>query len=109
MRGPKDAAIALASRTFLNSKLRGIGEITDFSIDTKKHALHSRVLLSGEVKPIDIYITNYVVRRHGKDATLTVVAATASRQWVAAALHQFVIGRRFTIPAQAGAALRLLT
>jgi len=68
-----------------------------------------RLVLLGETKPIDIHVTEYSVVSRGEAATLTIVGATASRRWLAAALREFVVGRRFDIPANAGAILKLLT
>ena len=34
LRGSKDAALAFTTRTFLNTRLRCIGEVSDLSIDT---------------------------------------------------------------------------
>jgi hypothetical protein len=65
--------------------------------------------LSGETQPIDIHIRKYSVTREGNDATLTVIDATASRQWVAEALREFVVGHSFSIPTKARVVLELLT
>jgi hypothetical protein len=93
----------------LNTRLRGIGELTELSIDTKKRASRLRLDLLGETEPIEIHITEYAVRRRGEAATVTIVGATASRAWLAAALREFVVGHSFSIPANAGAVLKLLT
>jgi hypothetical protein len=65
--------------------------------------------LLDETTPVEIDVKKYVLRRTGGAATLTIVEATASHQWLAAALGRFVVGRRVTIPAHASAALNLLT
>jgi hypothetical protein len=108
LRGSKDAALAFTARKFLNTRLRGIGEVSDLSIDTEKRACQLRLDLLGEAEPIDIYITKYALKRSGEKTMLTVVGATASRKWLAAALREFVVGQTFAIPAKAGGVLRLL-
>lgn len=109
LRGSKDSALAFAARTFFNTRLRGVGEMTELAIDTKKRAVHSRLDLVGEAEPIEIHVRKYAVQRRGETATLTIVDATASRKWLAVALREFVVGHGFSIPAKAGAALKLLT
>jgi hypothetical protein len=108
LRGSKDAAIGFSARSFLNTRLRGIGEMTELSIDTKKRTIHMRLELLGEAEPIEIHIQEYRLKRAGEATMLTVVNVTASRQWLTEALRQFVVGRSFTIPPGAGAVLSLL-
>lgn len=109
LRNSKDAVLAIGARTFINSELRDIGEMTELSVDTKKRAIRMRLALKGEAEPIEIHVKKYELKRRGENATLTVVDATASRKWVTEALRQFVVGRSFPIPATAGAILKLLT
>jgi len=40
---------------------------------------------------------------------ITVEDATSSREWLAVALREFVVGQDLAIPAKAGAVLKLLT
>jgi len=92
----------------LNAKLRGIGKVSELSIDTKKRSLHVRLELAGERDPVEIHVAKYRLATKGDETTLTVVDAHASRKWLTAALREFVVGRTFTIPEQAGAAIKLL-
>jgi hypothetical protein len=108
LRSSKDAALAYGARTIINNRLRAIGEATELSVDTKKRAIRVHLHLTGEAKPIEIYVRKYALQRVGEHPTLTVVAATASREWVAAALREFVVGRTFRIPPNASVALKLL-
>jgi hypothetical protein len=109
LRGSKDVAVAFSARAFANSRLRGIGEMTELSIDTKTRVVRVLLELLGEAEPIEIHIKEYRLKRAGRAALLTVLEATASRRWLAEALRQFVVGRSFPIPAKADAVLRLLT
>ena len=109
LRGSKDATLGFAARTWLNSRLRGIGELSDLSIDTKRQRIHLRLRLSGEAEPTEVYVRKYTLKRKGERAMLTIVDATASRKWVAAILRKFVTGQTFPVPAQAATALKLLT
>ena len=109
VRGSKDAALAFGVRTYFNNRLRRIGEMTELSIDTKKRVLHVRMDLRGEASPIKIHVNKYDLKKSGTATTLTIVEVTASREWLAEALREFVTGRSFKLPASAGAVLKLLT
>ena len=109
LRGSKDAALAFGARTFFNTRLRRIGEMTELSIDTKKRAIRVRLDLAGEATPIEIHVKKYELKRSGTGSRLTIVDATASREWLDEALREFVVGRSYTIPASAGAVLKLLS
>ena len=101
--------LRIAVQAWLNSSLRGIAQITGFSIDTGRQRVRAQLRLSGEPKAIEIYVTKYVLRGKGDRATLMIHDATASRRWVTAMLRKFVTGRTFPIPSQAANALKLLT
>ena len=104
----KDATVGFAARVAINTKLRGIGEMTELSIDTKKKTLRARFELVGENEPIEIEITKYHVQTNDSGTQLTIEAATASREWLNVALREFVIGETFSIPAKAASLLKLL-
>jgi hypothetical protein len=109
LRGSKDATLGFAARAWLNSKLRGIAEMTELSIDTKRQTCRAQLQLAGEPEPTEIYVRKYTLRRKGDRTRLTVIDATASRQWIAVLLREFVTGQTFPVPTQAATALKLLT
>lgn len=104
----KDAAVGFAARVAVNSKLRGIGEMTELAIDTKNRRLRVRLELLGENEPIDIDVARYELRQDPRGAEITIRSATASKQWLNAAIREFVIGKSFPIPPKAEALLKLL-
>ena len=83
--------------------------MTELSIDTKKKRVRVRLELVGEAEPIEVGITKYSLKNKDSGARLTIEEATASREWLAVALREFVVGRTIDIPAKAGALLKLLT
>jgi len=109
LRGSKDAALGVAARSFVNTRLRGIGKVTDFSIDTEKRLVECRLHLAGEAKPISVQVRKYRVKASGDRVTIKIVEATTSREWLTAALRTFVVGRTFRVPPAAAAALKFLT
>jgi hypothetical protein len=105
----KDAALAFTTRVAINVKLRSIGEMTELSIDTKTKRIRVRLELLGEKEPIEVEIFRYSLTEKGETTYVTIEEATSSREWLTAALREFLVGRDFAIPAKAAAVLKLLT
>ena len=108
MQRSKDATVGFAARIAINSKLRGIGEMTELSIDTKSKRLRLRLELVGEKEPVDIEITKYHLRTNDRGTQLTIEGATTSREWLNVALQEFVIGESFPVPAKVEGLLKML-
>jgi hypothetical protein len=89
--------------------LRGIGEMTELSIDTKNKRVRVRLELVGEKEPIDVEIIRYRLKGKGESTHIMIEEATSSRQWVTVALREFIVGQDFAVPAKAVALLELLT
>src|SRR4051794_18519603 len=104
----KDATIGFAARSAINSRLRGIGEVIELSIDTNRKTIRARLALLGESEPIDIDVTSYQLRTNDRGTDVIIEGATTSRQWMNVALQQFVIGKGFPVPAKAEGMLKML-
>jgi hypothetical protein len=104
----KDATLAFTARVAINTKLRSIGEMTELSIDTKNKRIRVRLELLGETEPIDVEILRYSLKAKGAATHITIEEATSSREWLTAALREFVVGQDLPIPAKAGVLLKLL-
>ena len=105
----KDATLAFTARVAINTKLRAIGQMTELLIDTKNKRVRARVDLLGENEPIEVEILRYSLKENGQMTYITIEEATSSREWLTAALREFVVGQNLPIPAKAGAVLKLLT
>src|SRR5262245_27199661 len=105
----KDAALAFGARRVINARINRIGVVTELFIDTKSQSMQLRLQLRGETQPIDVQVKKYRLEQAGNQATLMIVEATASREWVDGALQEFVVGRRFEIPPTVASVLKLLT
>ena len=101
--------MAFATRVAVNTKLRSIGEMTELYIDTKNKRVRLRLELLGEKDPIDVEVLRYSLKEKGETTYITIEEVTSSREWLTAALREFVVGKDLAIPAKAGALLRLLT
>jgi hypothetical protein len=105
----KDATLAFTTKIAINAKLRSIGEMTELSIDTKNKRIRIRLELLGETEPIDVDVSRYSVKEIDEKTYIIIEEVTSSRQWLAVALREFVVGQDLAIPAKAGAVLKLLT
>lgn len=108
-RRSKDVTVGFAARVAINTKLEGIGEMTELSIDTKKRRVSIRLELAGESTPIQIEILKYTLKHKNGAARLTIEDASASREWLDVALREFIVGQTVTVPAKARALLKLLS
>jgi hypothetical protein len=93
----------------IHTKLRGVGEMTELSIDAKKKRVRVRLELVGEKEPIDVEIIRYSLNVKGESTHITIEEATSSRHWLTVALRQFIVGQDLVVPAKAAALLQLLT
>ena len=109
LRRSKDATLGFTTRLAINTKLRGIGEMTELSIDTKKKRVRVRLELVGEKEPIDVEIIRYSLKVKGESTHITIEEATSSRQWLTVALREFIVGQDLAVPAKAAVLLQLLT
>jgi hypothetical protein len=100
--------LAFTARVAINTKLRSIGDMTELSIDTKNKRVRVRLELLGEHEPIDVDILRYSLKEKGQTTYITIEEAKSSREWVTAAMREFVVGQDFPIPAKASAVLKLL-
>ena len=107
LRRSKDATLGFTTR--LATKLRGIGEMTEFSIDTKKKRVRVRLELVGEKETIDVEILRYSLKVKGESTHITIEEATSSHQWLTIALREFIVGQDLAVPAKAVVLLQLLT
>jgi len=83
--------------------------MTELSIDTKNKRVRVRLQLLGEHQPIDIDILRYSLKEKGETTYITIEEATASREWLIAALREFIVGQDLPIPSKAVGVLKLLT
>ena len=100
--------MAFTVRLATNIKLRSIGEMTELSIDTKTKRIRVRLELLGEKEPVEVEILRYTLKEKGETTYITIEEATSSREWLTAALREFVVGQDLPIPPKAGAVLKLL-
>jgi len=101
--------VAFTTKIAINAKLRSIGKMTELSIDTKNKRIRIRLELLGETEPIDVDVSRYGLKEIDERTYITIEEVTSSRQWLAVALREFLVGQDLAIPAKASAVLKLLT
>lgn len=109
LRRGKDATIETAARIALNSRLSGIGEILELSLDTERRCVRALVQLCGETEAVEVHIHRYRLRDENETPQIAIDRITGSREWLQTALQRFVVGRWIEIPAAAKTALEMLT
>ena len=109
LRSPADAALAWTAQAFVNSKLRGIGELSDLQIETAQHSIRCRLMLIGESEPVEVVVRRYDVERRGDHTSVVIAEAASTRPWVDAVLTAFLVGRPLPVPASAAAVLAVLS
>ena len=83
---------------------RGYGTLLDLRLDPKARTLEAKVLLRGEVEPLDLRL-GYTLGDSG-GPTLRVDAFSCSRPWMEALARDLAVGREFPLPPRAAALLR---
>jgi hypothetical protein len=96
----KDVGSSAAIRLWLAHEVASFGELKGFSINSRDKSARLELLLKGETLPIVLEILEYdLVETMGKPFLL-LKRVRASREWLAALLDRFLVGRPYPLPAQ---------
>jgi hypothetical protein len=101
----KEAGLQAALTAFINREIEALGLVKDLAIDTKQKAIQLKLALKGEPSPIVISVASYELSERNGAAYIALQNVQTSREWITAALKQYVVGRAFPLPS---AASRLL-
>jgi hypothetical protein len=99
LRGIKDSAVSMMVKAYLNDKFKEMGEITEVSLDTAASKLAIVARMRGETEPVSATIERYELETEGPDRYIVLKEFVTSRAWLTAGLNQFLVGRRFKLPA----------
>ncbi len=99
LRGIKDSALSMMVKAFLNDKFKEMGEITDVSLDTGASKVAVVAKMRGEIEPVTASIERYELETEGSDRYIVLKEFVTSRAWLTAGLNQFLVGKRFKLPA----------
>ncbi len=90
------------TKAALNSRIEEYGQMLDLKIDSEKKQITAKILLNGEKEPFRIAVDGYELWKDGDKAFLRINSAGADRQWLNTLLKNYVSGKSFPIPAEAG-------
>jgi hypothetical protein len=71
----------------------------EIKFDPKQKYLRASILLAGEEQPIEIKVTDYHLEKAGENAILTVLQASADREWIDLLIQNTLIGKEIKLPA----------
>jgi len=101
----RQKACEAAIKTLLNQRIEKFGRVTQLEIDSVQKRARFEIALKGELAPIEVQIDSYQLRSSETQLFLSVQKVRTSRDWITAALEEFVVGRQFAIPEAARLAL----
>lgn len=99
LKGMKDGAIALFLKSYVNEKLPQYGEIRECQVDTANSRVQLKVMLKGEQDAIQLAVERYELERVGDERYIRLKAFSCSREWIAVALNQSLVDKRYKLPA----------
>lgn len=101
----KDLMTSQAAKSYANGLIARYGKLEEFRIDSRRSRIEMICTLNGETSAIGITIEEYRVEVLGDKKYATVLASSATRPWLQAAMRDHLHGRKFEVPSWAAAAL----
>ncbi len=86
------------TRKLINARIKEYGEMIEFKIDNKGRKISAEVLLKGEASPIKINVDEYELIKDEGSSKIIIKDAGSGREWIDAALRNFVVGKSFKLP-----------
>ncbi|MCK9271043.1 MAG: hypothetical protein RBR47_11410 [Bacteroidales bacterium] len=87
-------------RKFVMNRVIGkYGKMIEIKFDPKQKYLRASILLAGEEQPIEIKVTDYHLEKTGENTILTVLHASADREWIDLLIQNTLIGKKIKLPA----------
>jgi len=94
----KETALQVALKALINQEIEEFGVVTELDIDTNKKTMRVELDLKGETSPILINVASYALSEKNGATHLALENVIASREWIAAVLNKYVVGRAFQLP-----------
>ena len=85
----------------VNREIEGCGVVTDLALDTEAKTIHVEVDLKGETAKVVVEVLDYEMVTKGETIFMEIKKISASREWIAAALKKFAVGRPIELPSAA--------
>lgn len=99
----KDRVVEQLALTYLNAKLLApYGRATELRIDSAAKRIFIRAELKGEPTPVEIEITDYVIRQEGDRYLAEIKAIRTSREWLTTLAENQLRNVPLKLPEQVG-------
>lgn len=107
--GAKDWVVEKAAAAMLNQAvLKPYGTLTRLKLDTTARTIEAELELKGETQPVQLRVAAFEIIQEGEEAYFLIQGMTTSRDWLTVLTRDFVVGRKFKIPASVRAYLPML-
>lgn len=104
----KDAGASIAIEHLLARQLEPYGELKLLKLNSRDRSIHLEVLLKGESQPLSVEVLEYELVTTADQDFLIIRRVVASREWVTALLHNFLVNHRHPIPHQHSKLVRVV-
>ena len=104
----KDKTLSLGVKQAINYKLKDIGEMRHFTLDSQKRTIELEIMLDGEKEPLHVNVQHYEITQVGEKHYLVAKDITTSRRWINVMAAQYLSGQKFEIPSEYAAMLKLV-
>jgi hypothetical protein len=104
----KDIGVGFLAKHQLNKKIEPYGSMLRLNIDSQKKSVEMELMLKGETHPMIVKIEEYTLEENSAGLYITVKRISTSREWITVAAEQFLLNKRFAIPREYAAALKLV-
>lgn len=94
----KEKALAAGVKAMINREIQDCGMVSDLVIDTVQKTICVKLDLKGEPAPLAVDVDAYKLTEKGGKVFLEVEKVSASREWIAAVLKKYAVGRPFQLP-----------
>jgi hypothetical protein len=101
----RQKACEAAIKSLVNQRIQKFGQVTELEIDSVQKRARFEIALKGELTSVEVHIDAYQLQSAESQLLLSVQKIRTSREWITAALEEFIVGRQFAVPDAARLAL----
>ena len=95
-----DLSASRIVRQLLQERLAPYGDLKDLTLDSKARTIRAELDLKGEPAPLEVVVERYELVAEGEERFLVIRSVRTSKPWISLLLKDFLIGRRFVLPAK---------
>ena len=104
----KDKAVSIAVKKAINYKLKEMGKMVKFNLDSTKKTIELEILLDGESEPLYVSVERYELTEEDGKHFLYAQEITTSRKWINVIAKQYLSGQKLEIPSEYASMLQLV-